>query len=460
LTDRTTRPSTTPSAGDGTPLAGRRLGALVLLGAASALWSLYLWTELVRARGGGTPFCAFGESGCALLWDAAFASAVHRFTGLPVAGWGLAWGMVATLLPLAGLVAASEGRGSGRWAAATRMAACGGLAGVLLLLAASAAERLFCSSCALTYVLTGAYFAVALVGPRPELRSDLGRGLLRTTAVTAAAYLLLLYPGLATPGDPLRASERALAAVAPGAPGAAAGTAARAPVADADALLARLVADLPPQARQLLSDSLHLHATSPAVPPQPPRALRGAADAPVRITTFTDVLCSHCATLHETLGQLEALLPPGSFSIDSRQLPLDGNCNAFLPIRGPESVRCVAARAKICLDTSPRAKEFTGALFARQGQLTPALVYEVAAPFVARAELERCVASPETARQLAADIGYAWRFEPDGTPLVLVNGRRGTSFGPFLYAMVLTGGEAAHPAFAALPPPNPHAHLH
>ena len=79
---------------------------------------------------------------------------------------------------------------------------------------------------------------------------------------------------------------------------------------------------------------------------------------------------------------------------------------------------------------------------------------------MSRPELERCVASPEVAQELAEDVDYAWEFEPDGTPLVLVNGRRGTSFGPFLYAMVLTGGDPEHPAFEALPPPNPAAHSH
>ena len=77
-----------------------------------------------------------------------------------------------------------------------------------------------------------------------------------------------------------------------------------------------------------------------------------------------------------------------------------------------------------------------------------------------RKSLEACLASPETERKLQQDIASAARFGIDGTPLVLVNGRRGTSFGPFLYAMILTGGDASDPAFASLPPPNPNAHLH
>jgi protein-disulfide isomerase len=74
--------------------------------------------------------------------------------------------------------------------------------------------------------------------------------------------------------------------------------------------------------------------------------------------------------------------------------------------------------------------------------------------------LESCVGSPETKAQLEEDIAYAARFAADGTPIVALNGRKGVSFPPFLYAMILTGGVADHPAFASLPPPNPNAHLH
>jgi hypothetical protein len=225
-------------------------------------------------------------------------------------------------------------------------------------------------------------------------------------------------------------------------------------------MLSNLVANLDPAARQALADSLYIYAKSPQVSAEAPRALHGPAAAPVRITEFSDVLCSHCATLHGTLGYLEEVLPPGSFSVDSRNFPLDGNCNRQLPARGPESVRCLGARARICLEGQPGADAVTAALFARQGELTPELVAEIVAPHMPLPQFERCVASPETAAKLAADVDYAWRFRPDGTPLVLVNGRQGTSFGPFLYALVVTGGDASHPAFAALPPPNPVAHVH
>ena len=78
---------------------------LAALGALSALWSLFLWTELVVARSGGSAFCGFGgRFDCNAVWSSAFASAVHAWTGLPLAGWGLVWSLVAFGLPMAALL--------------------------------------------------------------------------------------------------------------------------------------------------------------------------------------------------------------------------------------------------------------------------------------------------------------------------------------------------------------------
>jgi serine/threonine-protein kinase len=107
-----------------------------------------------------------------------------------------------------------------------------------------------------------------------------------------------------------------------------------------------------------------------------------------------------------------------------------------------------------------KAFEYAGALFAKQKTLTSADVYALAAPYRPRAELEACVASAPTGERLQDDIQLALRYELDGTPLVLLNGRRAVAFAPFLYAMVLTGGNTDHPQFASLPAGNPNAHVH
>ena len=94
-------------------------------------------------------------------------------------------------------------------------------------------------------------------------------------------------------------------------------------------------------------------------------------------------------------------------------------------------------------------------LFKNQEGLTAQQVKDFAKPYLDPAELAACLTSEETALKLAADVDYAMRYQPRGTPLVLVEGRRSTQFGPFILAMILTEGRDDHPIFAELPPPTP-----
>ena len=62
-------------------------------------------------------------------------------------------------------------------------------------------------------------------------------------------------------------------------------------------------------------------------------------------------------------------------------------------------------------------------------------------------------------RSIYSEVYFATVGVKVDKKLVLVNGRKATSFPPFLYAMVLTGGHTDHPAFATLPAANPSAQL-
>jgi serine/threonine-protein kinase len=424
-----------------TPVTPASLLALVGLGVFTGLWSLFLWGELVRARGGAPAFCPLGDATqCSALWDAAFARAVHLWTGLPVAAWGLVWGLAAAALPLFALARLAEARPAAHLLTGTRLLAAAGAVGVFVLAGVALGARSFCVSCFLTYLFVAGYAGIALFGWQHLGLAERPRGLQQAIGALAGAFALLLYPGLRTPRS--------------------AGEVGRQAVAHAGASkLSEFVASLAPGLRQTLADSLHVHRTGIALPPPPPRALFGNATAPIRITEFTDVLCDHCAELHETLAELRRMAPADGFSIEPRQFPLDAGCNPSVE-RSGSPVRCLAAKAQICLEGNEKLFEFSGALFAKQKTLTTSDVYALAAPYMPRAKLDACMASADTNAKLQDDIQLALRYELDGTPLVLLNGRKAVAFPPFLYAMVLTGGALDDPAFASLPPANPNAHIH
>lgn len=436
------------------PVTPGALAGLAGLGALSGLLSVFLWGQLLLVRQGGMPFCAFGASAdCATVWNSPFATSIHRLTGVPVAGWGLAWSLAALALPLLALLRLAEGRRPSALISAIRLTAGVGLASVAVLLAVTATERAFCLGCFATYVLAAGYGGIALFGWQQAGWPEAGRGAALAASAASLSFILLLYPGSNTPQAAGQAGRDALART---------GSAASRGTGDAgrDRDLADLVGSLAPELKQILSDSLFLYRNGRSIVPPKTRALQGPQDAPVRITEFTDIRCEHCADLQQTLASLRQSLPPGSFSVDSRQFPLDAECNPLLPSRPADPVRCLAARARICFEEDPQVEPYAQALFAKQKDLTKDQVFELATPFMPRTKLQACVASPETEMKLQEDIRIASLLEPEGTPILLVNGRLGTSFGPFLYAMVLTRGEADHPAFASLPPPNPQAHLH
>ena len=437
---------------------------MTVLGALSGLWSVFLWAELVLSRSGGGSFCGFGgKFDCTEVWSGALASTVHRASGLPVAGWGLAWSVTAFVFPLIGLARLASSEGPGPLVSAVRLTALAGLLAVVVLLVGSLAAGAICVACIVTYLLVGGYAGIALLGWRAAGFPEARRGAVLAFGCTLGAFLLLLYPGLRTPKTSGEAGRRAVdeaasrAASAPaeaGSPRPGTGDPSR------DRALEELVAAMDPAQRQVLADSLAIYRASRLVALPPPRALVGSDLAPVRITEFTDILCEHCAGLYETLQTLRANTPPGSNSVDARQYPLDGRCNPrFRPDKG-DDVRCVAARARICIEPTGKEPEFAGKLFANQKNLTREKVFELAAPYIARDALSGCLADSATRGSLDRDIAAAAQFDSDGTPIVAVNGRRGTSFGPFLYAMVLTKGNPDHPAFDELPPGNAAAHLH
>ncbi len=428
------------------------LALAALLGGLAAAWAAFQWWELVVARRGGEIICAPGGGGhCAEVWDSAFAASVHTWTGLPVAGWGVAWGLVALALPLLARARLARALAAEAWLSATLLTAISGAVGVAVLIAASVRFGHICATCGLTYLLVLAYAAVCFLAMRGALPGGLARGAGLATSALAIAFAALLVPGLRTPQNPTAAGASAVAEIT------------RLPAGQSDDQeLARLIRDLPAEQRQLLSDLLADYAASPVWEPPAARTVIGPPGPRLVLTEWSDTLCSHCAQLHDTLLKLQERLGPDAFSLAPHHYPLDPSCNAGVERSATSNtLPCTSARAQICAEGRPGAFELTGELFRRQRELSQPLLLELAGRVVPPAELAECIRSPETERKLQDDITWALEHDIHGTPLLLVGGRKVLPFPPLIYALALTRGSPSNPAFAALPPPQPlpqHAH--
>ena len=432
------------------------------LGVLSALWALFQWAELLIARAGGTPFCAVNETfNCRQVWDSGFAAAVHDVTFVPVAGWGLMWALVATALPLMAL--ANDAWLPRGLSAALRLTGLAGVFSTVVLGAASFASGAVCIACLGTYAIVIVWAGLTWRATRSSAFGEPVKGVALAAGAVVVSYLALLYPGIETPHKgkdalnlgatpPAASTQPAGASSAATGPspfdGPATGDPAR------DDLLQRFVTSLGAQERQTMSDLLADYGKRAPVVLGAPRALSmGTAEAPLRVTEWTDARCPHCAMLHGTLQEIASVTPPGLFSVEPRQFPLDGACNPGVQRKTPDAIRCQAALAEICLEGNAREFEATGKIFAEEN-LTAETLMAALKPFSDVNKIKACMQSPAAQKHLQSDIEAAMALNIEGTPMVLLNGRQAQPFGPLLYALILTGGVPKHPAFAQLPPPR------
>lgn len=182
-------------------------GALALLGlglAESAL-SLFQWSQLRTLRAGGSTFCAVSEHvNCETVWNSSFASQVNETLGIPVAGLGLIWGMVATALAVLYLAWRSAGHTVRPASNGLRMTAAVGMLATVVFASVSALVGALCLTCLGTYVLVLAFAAVAwraLPGPLMPLAREWGPALMWTVGFALAGFIVLRLPRHPTSSD-------------------------------------------------------------------------------------------------------------------------------------------------------------------------------------------------------------------------------------------------------------------
>ncbi len=427
--------------------------ALLVLGLAESGLAIFQWMQLLTLRGGGETVCGVSETvNCETVWNSPFASRMHELFGIPVAGLGLVWGLVAVGLSALYLAWARAGRSVRPAANGLRLVALAGVVSVVVFGVASANAGALCPTCLGTYALVLAFAGVAFFGlPRPvaPAAGEWGPTLTWTVGITVAAFLALLLPGRATP------KASAPGSLLPPEPVASQGQSTPPAPMSLEDFLRGLSADQ----KQFIADGLARYRASQPLPAvAPARKLYGPPNAPVKIVEWTDSKCPHCKALVEELAILKKRVPEGKMSLEARQFPLDGACNPAIPRRGPDapSVRCTAARAQICLEGAPDYWELREKLFAAQAILDTERVLEIASSgSTSRMQLDACMNSPATAAKLQEDATYALRHQISGTPLVVVNGRQAPPSAPLLYALVMADGNPSAPAFEVLPPPRP-----
>jgi protein-disulfide isomerase len=438
--------------------------AIVLIGAAAAGLALFQWMELLVVQAGGEVACAIGEKlNCEGVWSSSFAKTIQSTTGMPVAGWGLVWGLTAFGAALLVVKAALEQKPIAPALHGARLVAGAGVVTSIGLFFVTLNLGVYCLTCIATYLLTLLYAGLVfrLRAERPLQAVGVTPVAGPIAALLVGSYLLLLWPASRTPGEAkvdlgikkktdVAGSTTPQKALPPPPPAL--------PAPSPTDALAAFLSDLPSSGRQSVSDALADFRQNPVLAQFPSRNSAGNAAAPVKLVDFSDLRCGHCKHLAETTEALEKEAGPG-FSHESRFFPLDGSCNPKVPptMVDQSGVRCDGAKLLICLETNPAFNAVRNAVFAEQQDITLPRIFQLAKEKAKADEkvLRACMASASTAAKLKEDIEIATAYGINGTPLLLLNGRTAAPVGPFLYAMILAKGDASAIGFNVLPPPSP-----
>jgi protein-disulfide isomerase/uncharacterized membrane protein len=434
-----------------TPDAGQhrlhRYVALIAVAILAISLGIYQWLELIQIRtGGAAPLCSISETiNCATVWNSSLANTVHDYSGIPLAGWGIVWAIIVLFLAIELAYHARKANSIDDTVLALRLATASGAIVSLALLTYSIVIGVICPTCFLFYILVAIATFIAF-----RLQNDAAwqwrPALLQSAGLLFISSALLFYPGRHTPLQNTDLASIASLAQNPSAqtpPG--------------EDPLAKFLLSLPQQAQQLVSDSRALYRTAPLIdrPVDSNRLISGTTLSPVHLIDWIDIRCPHCKHLEEALAEIRHTTPANSWSEEGRHFPLDSECNPNMTRSDGSHIACLAAKVLICLGGSPKGHQVRTAYFQKQGQLSVDGIWEIAAPTKSqRHKLESCVDSSETADMLQNDIDYAMQHHIRGTPLLVINGRQAPAYPPFIYAMIIAGGDSNAAGFKILPPPR------
>lgn len=418
------------------------LGVLGASGLATAGLAVYQWLELLVVRNGGKVACAVNETvNCATVWNSKFASLVHDWLGMPVAALGVVWGVAAVVLTIM-LWRKAPSEDWPLHAASVKFWAVAGLLSIIGFGGASIEARAVCLTCLGTYGLVVVFAFAAfmmLPGPRwPQPQYLLG-GMAWLFVVFAPTFLLTLIPAGNTPK---------------------AGTVTRFAGTTEEQLIDNLL-NLPKREAMMTAAARQKFLASPAkdVSDLKVRMRAGPEDAPIKVVEFSDVLCPHCAVFEQSLEELRGAAPKGSLSIEPRLFPLvDDGCVMPGEKDSVKDVRCTGAKAQICSEDHPLYWDVRKALFANQQQLRSSdAVLDIVSKVTNRSKdsLLACINSMDTQAKLASDVTYAKRYDIEGTPLVLLNGRETWPSSGFILGMAVGRGDVNAEWFRRLPEPPP-----
>ncbi|MBA2404471.1 MAG: thioredoxin domain-containing protein [Bdellovibrionales bacterium] len=140
------------------------------------------------------------------------------------------------------------------------------------------------------------------------------------------------------------------------------------------------------------------------------------AEAPIRITVFSDFECPFCKVVAEQMPELVRRYP-GKINIQYFFYPLDNKCNSNVKGRFHENA-CDAAYLAAC--DEKKFAEVHDAIFAGQDKLKSGALLDVANKF----NLKNCLEDAGNKAKVITAINGAIQYNIKSTPTIILNGKK------------------------------------
>lgn len=140
------------------------------------------------------------------------------------------------------------------------------------------------------------------------------------------------------------------------------------------------------------------------------------AEAPIRITVFSDFECPFCKVVAEQMPELIRRYP-GKINIQYFFYPLDAKCNSNVKGRFHENA-CDAAYLAAC--DEKKFAEVHDEIFANQDKLKAGALQDLAK----KHGLDSCIADEANKNKVIAAINGATQYNIKSTPTIILNGKK------------------------------------
>jgi protein-disulfide isomerase/uncharacterized membrane protein len=140
------------------------------------------------------------------------------------------------------------------------------------------------------------------------------------------------------------------------------------------------------------------------------------AEAPIRISIFSDFECPFCKVVAEQMPELERRYP-GKINIQYFYFPLDAKCNSNVKGRFHENA-CDAAYLAAC--DEKKFRELHDDIFAKQDSLKSGALVDIAK----KHGLESCIANEENKNKVIVAVNAAAQYNIKSTPTIILNGKK------------------------------------